>query len=181
MNLGQYERPHARITVHGAECIADHGRQASCSIGYSSKRLTRGGSAKFNRIDEVRRHVASDRQEELIASVAQEGLMRLVNNPESLEKYTHIIMDEVHERDLDIDFSLVVIKHLLGKIFNGVQGGPAKPGSLSNLKFKLLLMSATFNTELFRHYFSRSSICDIEKKIVYEGASEKLTQADLEL
>ena len=47
-------------------------------------------------------------------------LMRLVNNPESLEKYTHIIMDEVHERDLDIDFSLVVIKHLLGKIFNGV-------------------------------------------------------------
>lgn len=48
-------------------------------------------------------------------------LMRLVNNPESLEKYTHIIMDEVHERDLDIDFSLVVIKHLLGKIMNSVR------------------------------------------------------------
>ena len=45
-------------------------------------------------------------------------LMRLVNNPQSLEKYTHIIMDEIHERDLDIDFSLVVIKHLLGKIMN---------------------------------------------------------------
>lgn len=27
-------------------------------------------------------------------------------------------MDEVHERDLDIDFSLVVIKHLLGKMEN---------------------------------------------------------------
>lgn len=102
-------------------------------------------------------------------------LMRLVNNPESLEKYTHIIMDEVHERDLDIDFSLVVIKHLLGKILNNVQSAPAKPGSLQNLKFKLILMSATFNTELFRHYFSRSSICDIEKKSVYEGASEKIT------
>ena len=45
-------------------------------------------------------------------------LMRLVNNPDSLEKYSHIIMDEVHERDLDIDFSLVVIKHLLSRILN---------------------------------------------------------------
>lgn len=41
-------------------------------------------------------------------------LMRLVNNPDSLKSYTHLIMDEVHERDLDIDFSLVVVKHLLG-------------------------------------------------------------------
>ena len=40
-------------------------------------------------------------------------LMRLVNNPKSLRSYTHLIMDEVHERDLDIDFSLVVVKHLL--------------------------------------------------------------------
>ena len=64
-------------------------------------------------------------------------LMRLVNSPNSLEKYTHIIMDEVHERDLDIDFSLVVIKHLLGKILNQRLGE-------SNLRFKLILMSATF-------------------------------------
>ena len=42
-------------------------------------------------------------------------LMRLVNNPKSLARYTHLIMDEVHERDLDIDFSLVVVKHLLNK------------------------------------------------------------------
>lgn len=45
-------------------------------------------------------------------------LQNLVNNPDSLLKVTHIIMDEVHERDLDTDFSLVVIKHLLGKILN---------------------------------------------------------------
>jgi HrpA-like RNA helicase len=62
-------------------------------------------------------------------------LMRL-NKPNSLDKYTHIIMDEVHERDLDIDFSLVVIKHLLGRIMNDSKE--------SNLKFKLILMSATF-------------------------------------
>ena len=42
-------------------------------------------------------------------------LQRLVNNPEELKLYTHLIMDEVHERDLDIDFSMVVVKHLLAK------------------------------------------------------------------
>ena len=45
-------------------------------------------------------------------------LVKFVNNPQSLSKVTHIIMDEVHERDLDIDFSLVILKHLLGSIYN---------------------------------------------------------------
>lgn len=77
-------------------------------------------------------------------------LMRLVNNPDSLKKYTHLIMDEVHERDLDIDFSLVVVKHLLS---HGKQGG---------LKFKLIMMSATFNTNLFANYFATSSVRTVE-------------------
>ena len=93
-------------------------------------------------------------------------LMRLVNNPDSFEKITHIIMDEVHERDLDIDFSLVVIKHLLAKIMN--EGTDA-----TGLKFKLLLMSATFNTDLFKNYYSKKGICEIEKDIAYEGVKER--------
>jgi HrpA-like RNA helicase len=74
-------------------------------------------------------------------------LMRLVNNPESLKKYSHLLIDEVHERDLDIDFSMVVVKHLL-----------SDKAESEGYKFKLVLMSATFNTELFANYFSRSSI-----------------------
>ena len=73
-------------------------------------------------------------------------LMRLVNNPDSLKKYTHLILDEVHERDLDIDFTLVVVKHLLCKRDENA------------LKFKLFMMSATFNTNLFANYFATSSI-----------------------
>lgn len=84
-------------------------------------------------------------------------LMRLVNNPDSLKKYTHIIMDEVHERDLDIDFSMVVVKHLLTK------------DDADGLKFKLILMSATFNTELFANYFSAKSILNVENINHYEG------------
>jgi HrpA-like RNA helicase len=93
-------------------------------------------------------------------------LMRLVNNPDSFEKITHIIMDEVHERDLDIDFSLVVLKHLLAKIMN--EGTDA-----TGLKFKLLLMSATFNTDLFKNYYSKKGIAEIEKDIAYLGVKEK--------
>jgi len=89
-------------------------------------------------------------------------LQRLVNNPDSLAKYTHIIMDEVHERDLDTDFCLTVLKHLLGR------------QTVDNpITFKLMLMSATFNTAMFANYFSRSSISNIEKTKVYEGVQEQ--------
>jgi HrpA-like RNA helicase len=51
-------------------------------------------------------------------------------------------MDEVHERDIDIDFSLIIIKHFL-KVFPGV---------------KLILMSATICAEKFSNYFAKNSI-----------------------
>ena len=73
----------------------------------------------------------------------------------------------VHERDLDIDFSLVVIKHLLTKEAEG-------------FNFKLLLMSATFNIELFANYFSKLSIAEIEKKAVYVGIEEKMRRDEAE-
>ena len=99
-------------------------------------------------------------------------LMRMVNNPESLEKYTHLIMDEVHERDLDIDFSLVVIKHLLCQIMSRPDKTP--------LNFKLLLMSATFNTELFTNYFSKSSITGVERVDAYKGVAERYKRMEQE-
>ena len=88
-------------------------------------------------------------------------LMRLVNNPDSLRSYTHLIMDEVHERDLDIDFSLVVVKHLLAQ------------GEQDGLKFKLILMSATFNTNLFANYFASNSVETVESVNAYEGHDER--------
>ena len=73
----------------------------------------------------------------------------------------------MHERDLDIDFSLVVIKHLLNKESEG-------------FNFKLILMSATFNIELFSNYFSKSSIKEIEAMKVYVGIEEKLKKEEEE-
>jgi HrpA-like RNA helicase len=78
-------------------------------------------------------------------------LQRLIHE-QSLAKYTHVILDEVHERDLNNDFSMVAIKYLL-------QDAP---------KVKIILMSATFDTKLFSLYFSPASIRNISESVRYK-------------
>ncbi|KAI1797890.1 P-loop containing nucleoside triphosphate hydrolase protein [Ganoderma leucocontextum] len=59
----------------------------------------------------------------------------------SMDDVTHIIVDEVHERDVDIDLMLVVLKRLLAE-----RRAHKKP-------IKIVLMSATIDATLFRNYF----------------------------
>lgn len=68
---------------------------------------------------------------------------------EMFDKYSHIIIDEVHERDLDSDFSMIALKHYLAL----------------NSKIKLILMSATINHETFANYFSETQILNLRKEI----------------
>ena len=73
-------------------------------------------------------------------------LQKLINDREKLlNAYSIIIMDEVHERDIDIDFSLIILKNYL-TLF---------PRS------KLILMSATICAEKFSNYFSKNSILKV--------------------
>lgn len=46
--------------------------------------------------------------------------------------------------------------------------------------FKLILMSATFNIELFTNYFSKSSIKEIEALKVYVGIEELMKKQEEE-
>ena len=64
-------------------------------------------------------------------------LRRLVNDTE-LEGISHVVIDEVHERDIDTDFLLVLLRDLL----------PKKPD------LRLVLMSATLDADSFASYFS---------------------------
>lgn len=65
-------------------------------------------------------------------------LRRFLGDP-GLEGVSHVVIDEVHERSVDTDLSLLLLRDLLN------QGSP----------IKVILMSATANAELFASYFSK--------------------------
>jgi len=78
-------------------------------------------------------------------------LQKLIND-NSIKDYAYIIIDEVHERDCDIDLLLVLLKHLIRK----------------TPQVKLILMSATISIKLFSAYFNRASIENIRKSDIYQ-------------
>ncbi len=72
-------------------------------------------------------------------------LRRLIDDP-TLKGVTHVIVDEVHERDLDTDFALLVLKDVVAR----------------RADIKVVLMSATINAQLFSGYFNGAPIVEIE-------------------
>lgn len=72
-------------------------------------------------------------------------LQQLRNHPnEALSSVSHLIIDEVHERDILIDLLLVILKRVMAARMK--KGLP---------EIKIILMSATMDTELFAGYFKQ--------------------------
>lgn len=65
-------------------------------------------------------------------------LLRKLQFNSSLEGCSHVIVDEAHERTINTDMLLVLLKRALVK----------------NPKLKIIIMSATINAELFQNYFN---------------------------
>ncbi|XP_076911492.1 DExH-box ATP-dependent RNA helicase DExH5, mitochondrial-like [Bidens hawaiensis] len=72
-------------------------------------------------------------------------LLRRLLVDRDLKGVTHVIIDEVHERGIDEDFLLTVMKELL----------PSRP------ELRLVLMSATINAEIFSSYFNGAPVIQI--------------------
>ncbi|KAF1336029.1 Atp-dependent RNA helicase, partial [Globisporangium splendens] len=68
-------------------------------------------------------------------------LLRRLLTDRSLSGVSHVIVDEVHERNIDTDFLLSILRDLL----------PKRPD------LRLILMSATMNSSLFVNYFAAIS------------------------
>ena len=64
-------------------------------------------------------------------------LLRRMQSDHELRDFTHIILDEVHERDIKSDFLMMLLRDLIR----------ARPD------VRIVLMSATLNARLFSDYF----------------------------
>lgn len=63
----------------------------------------------------------------------------IANDLELDETYTHIVLDEIHDRDIETDFVLLLMRILF----------------LRNTKIKLVLMSATLDPQMLTEYFEK--------------------------
>lgn len=90
-------------------------------------------------------------------------LLRKLAGDKNLNGITHVVVDEVHERSLLGDFLLIVLKNLIEK--QSAQGTP---------KLKVILMSATVDSDLFSSYFGNCPV------IAAEGRTHPVTTYFLE-
>ncbi|KAG0001580.1 hypothetical protein BGZ79_004460 [Entomortierella chlamydospora] len=72
-------------------------------------------------------------------------LLRRLHSDPTLQNITHVMVDEVHERSVDSDFLLIILRDLVRK----------------RKDLKLILMSATINSELFSGYFDNCPVIEI--------------------
>eukprot|EP00929_Paragymnodinium_shiwhaense_P078463 TRINITY_DN40685_c0_g1_i1.p1 TRINITY_DN40685_c0_g1~~TRINITY_DN40685_c0_g1_i1.p1 ORF type:complete len:858 (-),score=188.78 TRINITY_DN40685_c0_g1_i1:226-2799(-) len=78
-------------------------------------------------------------------------LLKVMQGNEDLEGATHLIVDEVHERDLHTDFLLVLVRRILER----------RPS------LKVVLMSATVDPTAFQEYFPDAETFEIPGKTNY--------------
>lgn len=72
-------------------------------------------------------------------------VMRMLEGSNELREITHLVIDEVHERSIESDFLLIVLKKLLTK----------------RKDLKVVLMSATVDSERFSKYFGGAKVLNV--------------------
>lgn len=72
-------------------------------------------------------------------------LLRHLQSDPNLSKFTHVILDEAHERDVNTDLLMNLLR----------------TACKANSKLKLVVMSATINASMFSEYFGGAPIIEI--------------------
>lgn len=72
-------------------------------------------------------------------------VLRMLENADGLGDITHLVIDEVHERSIDTDFLLIILRSLLQRRPN----------------LKVVLMSATVDAQKFSNYLDGAPIVDV--------------------
>lgn len=77
-----------------------------------------------------------------------------------LRGVSHVLIDEIHERDVGTDFMLVLLRDMLHV----------------NPDLRVILMSATIDTSLFRNYFGNCPILESIYLLLFESSSSLTTR-----
>ncbi|KAI9848422.1 MAG: hypothetical protein M1837_000217 [Sclerophora amabilis] len=72
-------------------------------------------------------------------------VMRMLERSNDLGDITHLILDEVHERSIDSDFLLIILRRLM----------------IRRPELKVVLMSATVDAQRFSHYLGTAPIFNV--------------------
>nr|KMM65618.1 ATP-dependent RNA helicase A [Coccidioides posadasii RMSCC 3488] len=72
-------------------------------------------------------------------------VIRMLERPHDFNDITHLVLDEVHERTLDSDFLLIILRRLLNQ----------------RADLKLVLMSATVDAQMFSAYLDGAPVLNI--------------------
>lgn len=71
-------------------------------------------------------------------------ILQKVINEKDIHHYTHVVLDEVHDREIDLDLLVTIIKELMIHVSNDT---------------KIVLMSATLDVKKFFEYFTFKQDC----------------------
>ena len=120
--------PKTLTTVYNAEYAA---RTLDVKLGEEVGYKFRGSGSEF----------ISDKSELLYVT---DGLLlaKILGGDKTLKEFNTVIIDEAHERGIQIDLLLKFMKEIL----------PIRP------EFKVIIMSATINPEVFRDYYKSSEL-----------------------
>lgn len=76
-------------------------------------------------------------------------LVQFLQSDPLLKQFSHVLIDEIHERDLMTDFLLTIVRDLL----------PRRPN------LRVILMSATINSDIFSCYFNNCPVVNVPGQI----------------
>ncbi|XP_078427816.1 RNA helicase family protein isoform X2 [Wolffia australiana] len=132
--------------LRGADCsvICTQPRRIS-AISVSARIASERGESLGETVGyQIRLESKRSAQTRLLFCTTGVLLRRLVQEPD-LSGVTHLLVDEIHERGMNEDFLIIILRDLL----------PRRPD------LKLILMSATINADLFSKYFGGAPIMHI--------------------
>lgn len=133
-------------SFHGAQCniICTQPRRIS-AMSVAGRVASERGEALGESVGyQIRLEAKRSAQTRLLFCTTGVLLRRLVQDPD-LRGVSHVLVDEIHERGMNEDFLIIILRDLL----------PRRPD------IRLVLMSATINAELFSKYFGDAPMIHI--------------------